>query len=215
MAATALLAAGSAAKGVVEGIPPLVWKALLGAGVVFAGYLVFKKVQQREREKKFDNAYGSDTSLGRAAVYASRYYSAMWENDFFGWSEDEAEIFRTAQDMAQAGVSFGPVSQAYQMRYGKDLLKNIQNALNPTEFSKFRKLLAGDLSGLVIAEKVYAKGLVPVFSSDLQKVQYIRSPQPLGMKQAVVILGDVPFVAFENKARHYFVPLQNVTVKTA
>ncbi|MEN7547824.1 hypothetical protein AAG747_07885 [Rapidithrix thailandica] len=213
MAATALLAAGSAAKGVVEGIPPLVWKALLGAGVVFVGYQVVRKVQKREQEKKFDRAYGSDTTLGRAAVYASRYYSAMWENDFFGWSEDEEELFGTTRDMAQAGVSFGEVTEAYRMRYGKDLLKNIQSALSPSEFGKFRQLLAGDLSGLVLPEKVYGKGLVPVFSSDLQSVQYIQSEQPLGMKQSVVRLGDVFFVELENKQQRYFVPRDKVTIR--
>jgi hypothetical protein len=120
----------------------LMWGAILGV-VVIGGALIIrkgvKKLIDSQNEKKQDEAVLKDPNppteaqRAKAIEQANIIYKALFENDFFGFSEDEAKVLETAKQITH----WKTVSSAYAKKFKRNLLNDVRKYLDDAEFSKF------------------------------------------------------------------------------
>ncbi|MEM1134237.1 MAG: hypothetical protein AAGI07_00250 [Bacteroidota bacterium] len=199
-------------------IPPQVYKMLLLTGVGVAGYLLIKKGIHQAKSHAISNQFSSNDKNGMAARFAIRLFQAMFENDFFGLTEDEAAIFQVAKEMKAQNISFGLVAKKYKDKYRRDLLKNIQSALSPQEFDNFQNILTSPLGSIRLHEKLYLKQPTSVFNENFTKaIPLPATAKSIGLLAETVFVGtnSQRFYGFKNGRKKYYIPASKVILKSA
>lgn len=119
-----------------------------------ATFLLFRSVIRKVRRNSITNNFGADTPEGRAALYATNLYQALfpsgleWFSDFLGDATDETLIFSTAHKIHEDS-DISDVVKAYRKLYqGRDLIIDLQKDMGSTGFAKFNKIVNEGLSGI-------------------------------------------------------------------
>jgi hypothetical protein len=103
------------------------------AGGYFLTQHILKKVKANNTEK-------GSLEQGTPANYAKRLRMAMFENDWFGWSEDEAEIFSIYTEIPTKSM-VNKVHNAYYNLYNARIETHLQRSLNSAEFKKLTSII--------------------------------------------------------------------------
>ena len=126
---------------------------IAGVGLAgFIGYKVFKKIQERIELKRKLNLYGQAqtaytvvTPQGQTvnatvnlATKAGEIYDALWNNDPFGWTEDETRAVDVVKTVPAALIP--QLEQTYAQLYSKDLRADLISALDSDEYDKISYL---------------------------------------------------------------------------
>lgn len=126
---------------------------IAGVGLAgFIGYKVFKKVKERiELRRKLNlyagaqSAYTVVTPQGTTvnatvnlATKAGEIYDALYNNDPFGWTEDETRAVNTVKTVPPALIP--QLEQTYAQLYSKDLRADLIAFLDSDEYDKISYL---------------------------------------------------------------------------
>ncbi|WP_020532967.1 hypothetical protein [Flexithrix dorotheae] len=210
---------GSGIKDAVGSIPPVVWKALIATGLGVGAYLIVRKVVQNARRQSAIREFGRDGKNGLAVDLATLFYQAIWENDPVGWSENEPLIFDTAKRVKNEKGDFGLVHKAYKKIYDRDLLKDIQKALNPEEFVRFNEIIdtgIGILGQVPFTKLVATINPTTVFAHDLQQAKRVNGRVKLGRHFETIVLGDNrKLTGFMKNKNLFYVPEKDIRLINA
>jgi hypothetical protein len=130
---------------------PIWGKAVVVALLAVLAYILYLKLSTYLSKLKADKLQG--TKEGTATTYtqvgsngqaytqtvnpatsANSIYSAIYQNDWFGFSEDEEKIVTEVMNVPNAGV--GAVSDVYFKIYGKNLKEDLNHYLSTDEWNK-------------------------------------------------------------------------------
>ena len=126
---------------------------IAGVGLAgFIGYKVFKKIRERIELRQKLNLYGQAqtaytvvTPQGQTvnatvnlATKAGEIYDALWNNDPFGWTEDETRAVDVVKTVPAALIP--QLEQTYAQLYSKDLRADLISALDSDEYDKISYL---------------------------------------------------------------------------
>jgi len=122
-------------------------KFLKSAGLVIGGviliggaYYAYTQWSKKREAVKASNVYSNSSNEGLAVQYAGLMHSAL-NSGWFGLTEDEEAIYKTAQKIYKAGLKFGDVANAYRKLYNEELLTKINKHLSPDELEIFNKAI--------------------------------------------------------------------------
>ena len=142
-------AVGEAVKGAVEGVPDIVWNALVAAGGITAVYFIGRKIVNRQKVISASNHVGEDSKLGLATEYANLLHDAMERLKWLPWDgTDEAQMLQVAEAMYTHGIPFSQVAKVYRKLFSSDLITDIDEELSGEDKQKFFALLRGGLQGV-------------------------------------------------------------------
>ena len=138
-----------------NGLPPIA-QGVIGTGLlVGAGLVTAKQVRnynERQRLKKAQKVFDESNKLItvtdgggnqvtvtiNTAVTATKIHDAIYNNDTFGWTEDETAIVNALKVVPK--VYIPDVENKYMTLYGKNLQQDVIAALDADEWDKVEHL---------------------------------------------------------------------------
>ncbi|MBL7910082.1 MAG: hypothetical protein JNJ41_03360 [Bacteroidia bacterium] len=106
--------------------------AVLGGGVYFGRKLILNKVADKEESQSFED--------GSSATTAKQIKMAF-END--GWFGTNTTALRNALRQISSKDEFAKVQKSYQKLYNSNLLKDMSDELQSTEYNEMLQIIAG------------------------------------------------------------------------
>lgn len=106
--------------------------AVLGGGVYFGRKLILNKVADKEESQSFED--------GSSATTAKQIKMAF-END--GWFGTNTTALRNALRQISSKDEFAKVQKSYQKLYNSNLLKDMADELQSTEYNEMLQIIAG------------------------------------------------------------------------
>ncbi len=124
-----------------KSLPP--WaKGLVAIAILVALYFALwkplKRFIEKERAKARSKKYESNGSGFNPAIVAAQIYDAVYNNDWFGFSEDEERIKEVLLSIPSGHIN--DVAQAYQELYNKVLQEDVVAALGDDEWNAVKQL---------------------------------------------------------------------------
>jgi hypothetical protein len=105
---------------------------VLGGGVYFGRKFILNKVANKEENQSFDE--------GTSATTAKQIKMAF-END--GWWGTNTTALRTALQQIKTKDEFTKVQKSYQKLYNSNLIKDMSDELQSTEYNEMLQIVAG------------------------------------------------------------------------
>ena len=106
--------------------------AVLGGGVYFGRKFILNKVANKEENQSFDD--GSSATIAKQIKMA-------FEND--GWFGTNTTALRNALRQISSKDEFAKVQKSYQKLYNSNLLKDMSDELQSTEYNEMLQIIAG------------------------------------------------------------------------
>lgn len=106
--------------------------AVLGGGVYFGRKLILNKVANKEENQSFED--GSSATIAKQIKMA-------FEND--GWFGTNTTALRNALRQISSKAEFVKVQKSYQKLYNSNLLKDMSDELQSTEYNEMLQIIAG------------------------------------------------------------------------
>lgn len=106
--------------------------AVLGGGVYFGRKLILNKVADKEENQSFEN--GSSATIAKQIKMA-------FEND--GWFGTNTTALRNVLRQINSKDEFAKVQKSYQKLYNSNLLKDMSDELQSTEYNEMLQIVAG------------------------------------------------------------------------
>lgn len=106
--------------------------AVLGGGVYFGRKLILNKVANKEENQSFED--GSSATIAKQIKMA-------FEND--GWWGTNTTALRNALRQISSKDEFVKVQKSYQKLYNSNLLKDMSDELQSTEYNEMLQIIAG------------------------------------------------------------------------
>jgi hypothetical protein len=106
--------------------------AVLGGGVYFGRKFILNKVANKEENQSFDD--GSSATIAKQIKMA-------FEND--GWFGTNTTALRNALRQISSKDEFAKVQKSYQKLYNSNLLKDMADELQSTEYNEMLQIIAG------------------------------------------------------------------------
>jgi len=106
--------------------------AVLGGGVYFGRKLILNKVANKEENQSFED--GSSVTIAKQIKMA-------FEND--GWFGTNTTALRNALRQISSKDEFAKVQKSYQKLYNSNLLKDMADELQSTEYNEMLQIIAG------------------------------------------------------------------------
>jgi len=106
--------------------------AVLGGGVYFGRKLILNKVANKEENQSFED--GSSATIAKQIKMA-------FEND--GWWGTNTTALRNALRQISSKDEFAKVQKSYQKLYNSNLLKDMSDELQSTEYNEMLQIIAG------------------------------------------------------------------------
>ena len=106
--------------------------AVLGGGVYFGRKLILNKVANKEENQSFED--GSSATIAKQIKMA-------FEND--GWFGTNTTALRNALRQISSKDEFAKIQKSYQKLYNSNLLKDMADELQSTEYNEMLQIIAG------------------------------------------------------------------------
>jgi hypothetical protein len=106
--------------------------AVLGGGVYFGRKLILNKVANKEENQSFED--GSSATIAKQIKMA-------FDND--GWWGTNTTALRNALRQISSKDEFAKVQKSYQKLYNSNLLKDMSDELQSTEYNEMLQIIAG------------------------------------------------------------------------
>lgn len=106
--------------------------AVLGGGVYFGRKLILNKVANKEENQSFED--GSSATIAKQIKMA-------FEND--GWFGTNTTALRNALRQISSKDEFAKIQKSYQKLYNNNLLKDMADELQSTEYNEMLQIIAG------------------------------------------------------------------------
>lgn len=97
-----------------------------------------QKVKARLHEFEKNSIQLPDGGSINPGNLAAEVYDAIWNNDWFGWTEDETRIVDALNKIPKQYISF--VEDAYASLYEKVMREDVINALSAEEWNSLKSL---------------------------------------------------------------------------
>lgn len=199
---------------------------ILKAGFYIAtlgvGYLLFKRILRKSTQNKTASKFGDDSKNGRAVGYATQFYQAFfttyeWFSKIVGDGTDYKAVMATADQIhADKGVSFKDVSSTYKKLFNRNLLLDLKDELDSTEFGEFSKAIKSGLGSIAVTSHLLiSKKPVTVLDSRFEPISLVQPGVVLGEHtQTMINANNQQFYGFEYKGQERFVPKEMVIAKS-
>lgn len=120
----------------------LILAAIIGAFLLFR--YIYVTVKKAREEKMLKDAVGTYSTGGATVVVnygsvAQQIYNAFWNNDWFGWTEDEQAAIIALNNVPKPFIP--QLKDTYYSIYGKNLNDDFVKYLSPEDYAKVQTLL--------------------------------------------------------------------------
>lgn len=120
-----------------EKVQRVVLVAAGGLATLTGGYFIVRHIVKKEKQRQAEKG---GLVQGNPSNWAKRLRMAMFENDPFGWTEDEEEIFKIYTEIPTKTM-VRKVHMAYKNLYQIPIETHLQRSLNTAEFKRLTNLI--------------------------------------------------------------------------
>ena len=87
---------------------------------------------------------GTGINLAKITDICERIYTAIYKNDYFGWTEDEAALIAALNELSNINEAKA-AKVVYQNNYKKSLSADVQKALSTSDRNKVKTFILNSI----------------------------------------------------------------------
>lgn len=169
--------------------------------IMVGAFLLIRKLVRGFQKDGLMKQWGHDTSKGRATQYATQLRQAMVSTPgwiaWMGDGTDEQRIFSTAHEIQQdKEVNLSLVQSAYKTLYNRELVMDLQDELDASDFEKFRRIVNQGLQGLENPHTLYVSRDTTVFDKNFRPISKAKARTKIGTSYETLVTAQGNFDVF-------------------